>query len=222
MKKFTLITFFLTFAAVVFATNSRQPKVAIMHYANESSMQAMSVRTVPAVVNGSTIDLTSSIDYAQANYYVTAQVARYQFVFQNYDTETPTITLDAPAKSKTSIKGSYNVDLAYSQLVDAEGTQLTLTNAVCELTYVGLNVDLDPEYAVNVVVTASNGNQYTYNDTIAIYAYDDQLEPIILDESTPTSLLQFRTKGSINKTILNGQLYILRDGKMYNAQGGEL
>lgn len=90
----------------------------------------------------------------------------------------------------------------------------------------------DGIYAYNAQVTlTATANEGYYFDK---WSDDTKVNPYVFNitddvtieamfTSTPTDLNRVSAKGnSAVKTMTNGQLHILRDGKTYNAQGGEL
>jgi len=76
----------------------------------------------------------------------------------------------------------------------------------------GLEAGVDYTYVITI---ADDQGQ-----TIPSYCYSDQFRT---KNSVVTSVLSIQSANQLNgKFIRNGQLYILRDGKTYNAQGGEV
>lgn len=89
------------------------------------------------------------------------------------------------------------------------------------------NIDIDmPMYADNYVLyDALTGRTYELNESISIYSeagtYNSRLElrPV---KRVVTAISNTTNETITRKVMLNGQLYLLRDSKIYNIQGQEV
>jgi len=183
------------------------------------------------MLQAETIQLDSDIDYVQANYSVVGGVAHYTFLITNYDNDVPAMRLQTNAASKTAIWGTYQPDVTFSKVTlagDPDNIDLTVTSASLTVTFVSKDLFGDCTYTIHAEAVASDGNTYTYDGTQIVYAFDadNDFEAIELTEGEGPITTGFRAinvdKTSVKKIIRNGQVLILRDGKTYNAQGGEL
>jgi hypothetical protein len=181
---------------------------------------------------GTTIDLTDAqfgITDVEAYYYELGGKAYYSFSIYNWDEDLPELRVEYETSSKTKIAGQHTVDLSVSFLMLAGETQLAFSQASFQLSYVDKNEEGDLMYAIQFSGLASDGNTYVYNTTMTVYAYDQDHEdlegyplPIILTDDEMMAIDNTTVDTKAIKTIVNGQLFILKGDKTYNALGAEI
>lgn len=100
----------------------------------------------------------------------------------------PEVYVSVPAKSKTALNGTYEVWYGgyWKSAKDSVETDEEATEALGTLTI--QNVDAAGNYKVTLSFTAADGNTYTVDETLEVWAFDyDNYEEITLSEggSTP-------------------------------------
>ena len=156
-------------------------------------------------------------------------------LYVNYDSDTKTLTYPevyvwVPAKSKTALNGTYEVWYGgyWKSAKDSVETDEDATEAVGTLTI--QNVDAAGNYKVTLLFTATDGNTYTVNDTIEVWAYDydNNYAEITLDEggSAPAGDAIYQidfttdmTGWNIDNKDLGGLDYVWKQDTRYGMKG---
>ena len=139
----------------------------------------------------------SGLQYCDAYYWTYedeesgSSIALYDFdLYVDYDSDTeiltyPEVYVQVPANSKTALNGTYEVWYAgyWKSAKDSVESDEYATDAVGTITF--KNVDSEGNYQVSLSFTATDGNTYTVNDTIEVWAfdYDNDYADITLNES---------------------------------------
>ena len=95
----------------------------------------------------------------------------------------PEVYVQVPANSKTALNGTYEVWYAgyWKSANDSVESDLNATEAVGSITF--KNVDSEGNYEVTLSFTAADGNTYTANETVEVWAFDyDNDKEITLNE----------------------------------------
>ena len=95
----------------------------------------------------------------------------------------PEVYVQVPANSKTALNGTYEVWYAgyWKSANDSVESDLNATEAVGSITF--KNVDSEGNYEVTISFTAADGNTYTVNETVEVWAFDyDNYTEITLNE----------------------------------------
>ena len=139
----------------------------------------------------------SGLQYCEAYYWTYedeesgSSIALYDFdLYVDYDSETeiltyPEVYVEVPASSKTALNGTYEVWYAgyWKSAKDSVESDLNATEAVGSITF--KNVDSEGNYEVTLSFTAADGNTYTANETVEVWAFDvdNDYADITLNES---------------------------------------
>ena len=174
---------------------------------------------------GSTEVKVSGLVYADAYYYEYDGVGYYDLDMykdidpENYEYTYPEVYVSIPAKSKTALNGTYEVWYAgyWSSANDSieidEETYGTITIE---------NVDNESNYSIQGSFVGTDGKTYIFNDVMNVWAFDyDNYEEIVLNENGNTAVLDTPNKpnSTTNKILRNGQLFIIRNGRIYTVLG---
>ena len=137
----------------------------------------------------------SGLQYCDAYYWTYedeesgSSIALYDFdLYVDYDYDNgsyvyPEVYVQVPANSKTALNGTYEVWYAgyWKSANDSVESDLNATEAVGSITF--KNVDSEGNYEVTLSFTAADGNTYTMNETIEVWAFDyDNYTEITLNE----------------------------------------
>lgn len=181
----------------------------------------------------------SGLQYCDA-YYSTYEfedgstMAFYDFdLYVDYDDNGyvyPEVYVSVPAKSKTALNGTYEVWYGgyWKSAKDSVETDEDATEALGTLTI--QNVDAAGNYKVTLSFTATDGNTYTVNDTVEVWAYDydNDYADITLSEggSAPTGdaiyQIDFKTDitgWTIDDKDLGGLDYVWKQDDRYGMKG---
>lgn len=181
----------------------------------------------------------SGLQYCDAYYWTDededgSTMAFYDFdLYVDYDNDTKTLTypevyVQVPANSKTALNGTYEVWYAgyWKSAKDSVESDVYATEAVGSITF--KNVDSEGNYQVSLSFTATDGNTYTVNDTIEVWAFDyDNYTEITLTEggSAPAGdaiyQIDFTTdiKGwTIDDKDLGGLTYVWKQDDRYGMK----
>ena len=142
----------------------------------------------------------SGLQYCDAYYWTYedeesgSSIALYDFdLYVDYDYDNgsyvyPEVYVQVPANSKTALNGTYEVWYAgyWKSTKDSVESDVYATDAVGSITF--KNVDSEGNYQVSLSFTATDGNTYTVNDTIEVWAFDvdNDYADITLNESGST------------------------------------
>lgn len=173
----------------------------------------------------------TGLQYADAYYYTDEKGNAYwDFdLYADYDSETfeliyPELYLmvDA-AKSRTAINGTYGLYWAgvWTSKNDSVVSEEDATTGSLTIK----NIGNDGVYSFKGSFVAINGKTYTFDQEVELMAYDDDAgEDIILSEEetedpdvSGVEDVIWNTK--MVKVIKNGQMYIIREEKVYNLLG---
>ena len=182
----------------------------------------------------------SGLQYCDAYYWTYedeesgSSIALYDFdLYVDYDSDTeiltyPEVYVQVPANSKTALNGTYEVWYAgyWKSAKDSVESDEYATDAVGTITF--KNVDSEGNYQVSLSFTATDGNTYTVNDTIEVWAFDyDNYTEITLTEggSAPAGdaiyQIDFTTdiKGwTIDDKDLGGLTYVWKQDDRYGMK----
>ena len=176
----------------------------------------------------------TGLQYADAYYYTDEEgIAYWDFdLYVYYDVETygliyPELYLmvDA-AKSKTAINGTYGLYWA-GLWTSANDSVMSEENATTGSLTIK-NVGNDGIYSFKGSFVATNGKTYTFDQEVELMAYDDDAgEEIILSEEgtdTPdvSGVEDVIWNSKMVKVIKDGQMYIIREEKVYNLLGAQV
>ena len=174
---------------------------------------------------GSTEVKVSGLVYADAYYYEYDGVGYYDLDMykdidpENYEYTYPEVYVSIPAKSKTALNGTYEVWYAgyWSSANDSiEIDDETYGTITIE------NVDNESNYSIQGSFVGTDGKTYIFNDVMNVWAFDyDNYEEIVLNENGNTAVLDTPNKpnSTTNKILRNGQLFIIRNGRIYTVLG---
>ena len=180
-----------------------------------------------------------AIDDIEAYYYTSGGQTYYSVSIWNYDSELPEFRIEVKATDKTHIQGLHETDLEFCFLDLDESTHLTVSKVVFWLKYTGKNIDGDSEYDIIAMADASDGKVYLYRGNMPVYAYDrdngdaiiplqdaldaEIVEPDIEDHGPATGINDVQgDEVQCTKVLRDGQIFIKRNGKLYNMNGIEL
>lgn len=173
----------------------------------------------------------TGLQYADAYYYTNETGnAFWDFdLYVDYDVETyeliyPELYLmvDA-AKSKTAINGTYG--LYWAGVWTSANDSVVSEEDAKTGSLIIKNVGNDGIYSFKGSFVATNGKTYTFDQEVEVWAYDyDNDEEIILSEvgtDTPdvSGVEDVICNTKMVKVIKNGQMYIIREEKVYNLLG---
>ena len=136
----------------------------------------------------------SGLQYCDAIYWTYeledgSTMAFYDFdLYVDYDNDNgsyvyPEVYVQVPANSKTALNGTYEVWYAgyWKSAKDSVESDLNATEAVGSITF--KNVDSEGNYEVTLSFTDADGNTYTVNETVEVWAFDyDNYTEITLNE----------------------------------------
>lgn len=136
----------------------------------------------------------SGLQYCDAIYWTYeledgSTMAFYDFdLYVDYDYDNgsyvyPEVYVQVPANSKTALNGTYEVWYAgyWKSANDSVESDLNATEAVGSITF--KNVDSEGNYEVTLSFTDADGNTYTVNETVEVWAFDyDNYTEITLNE----------------------------------------
>ena len=176
----------------------------------------------------------TGLQYADAYYYTDEEgIAYWDFdLYVDVDAETYEVTypelylmVDA-AKSKTAINGTYGLYWAgvWTSANDSVVSEEDATTGSLTIK----NVGNDGIYSFKGSFVATNGKIYTFDQEVEVWAYDyDNDEEIILSEvgtDTPdvSGVEDVIWNTKMVKVIKNGQMYIIREEKVYNLLGAQV
>ena len=174
---------------------------------------------------GSSEVKVSGLVYADAYYYEYDGVGYYDLDMykdidlENYEYTYPEVYVSIPAKSKTALNGTYEVWYAgyWSSANDSiEIDDKTYGTITIE------NVDNESNYSIQGSFVGTDGKTYIFNDVMNVWAFDyDNYEEIVLNENGNTAVLDTPNKpnSTTNKILRNGQLFIIRNGRIYTVLG---
>lgn len=176
----------------------------------------------------------TGLQYADAYYYTDEEgIAYWDFdLYVDWDAETDELTypelylmVDA-AKSKTAINGTYGLYWAVVWTSENDSVMSEENATTGSLTI--KNVGNDGIYSFKGSFVATNGKIYTFDQEVEVWAYDyDNDEEIILSEvgtDTPdvSGVEDVICNTKMVKVIKNGQMYIIREKKVYNVLGAQV
>lgn len=163
-----------------------------------------------------------------------SSIALYDFdlyVDYNLDTEIltyPEVYVQVPANSKTALNGTYEVWYAgyWKSAKDSVESDVYATEAVGSITF--KNVDSEGNYQVSLSFTATDGNTYTVDDTVNVWALDyDNYTEITLTEggSAPAGDAIYQidfttdiTGWTIDDKDLGGLTYVWKQDESYGMK----
>ena len=177
----------------------------------------------------------TGLQYADAYYYTDeAGNAYWDFdLYVDWDAETYELTypelylmVDA-AKSKTAINGTYGLYWAVVWTSENDSVMSEEDATTGSLTI--KNVGNDGVYSFKGSFVATNGKTYTFDQEVELMAYDDDdngEEIILSEEGTDTpdvsGVEDVICNTKMVKVIKNGQMYIIREKKVYNLLGAQV
>ena len=176
----------------------------------------------------------TGLQYADAYYYTDEEgIAYWDFdLYVDWDAETDELTypelylmVDA-AKSKTAINGTYRLYWAVVWTSENDSVMSEENATTGSLTI--KNVGNDGIYSFKGSFVATNGKIYTFDQEVEVWAYDyDNDEEIILSEEgtdTPdvSGVEDVIWNSKMVKVIKDGQMYIIREEKVYNLLGAQV
>ena len=190
--------------------------------------------SVPGIKSPTSIELLNvdtnvvnvkGLVYADAYYYVEDGVAYFDFdLYKEFDVDAYTYTYPevytvVEANSKTAINGTY--DMLYAGYWTTANDSIEIGDALGKLTI--QNVDTEGNYSFKGSFVGTDGKTYKFDQTVFVWAYDDDNEEEILLNENSTAVANIATDNvKVTKVIRKGQLLIQEGDKIYNILGVEM
>ena len=125
--------------------------------------------------------------------------------------ETFTATLDLQLEAETTYE--FQIVVKFGEEIRFYNTG-TMTRDNCT----GWNFDVAVSYGQNAKIAADMNGTYTFNITGNMATSEVSLS-VTYPDNQGSALEETTVSSELRKVMENGVLYIIRDGKMYNAQG---
>ena len=190
--------------------------------------------SVPGIKSPTSIELLNAdpnvvnvkgLVYADAYYYVEDGVAYFDFdLYKEFDVDAYTYTYPevytiVEANSKTAINGTY--DMLYAGYWTTANDSIEIGDALGKLTI--QNVDTEGNYSFKGSFVGTDGKTYKFDQTVFVWAYDDDNEEEIILNENSTAVANIATDNvKVTKVIRKGQLLIQEGDKIYNILGVEM
>ena len=190
--------------------------------------------SVPGIKSPTSIELLNvdtnvvnvkGLVYADAYYYVEDGVAYFDFdLYKEFDVDAYTYTYPevytiVEANSKTAINGTY--DMLYAGYWTTANDSIEIGDAFGKLTI--QNVDTEGNYSFKGSFVGTDGKTYKFDQTVFVWAYDDDNEEEIILNENSTAVANIATDNvKVTKVIRKGQLLIQEGDKIYNILGVEM
>ena len=190
--------------------------------------------SVPGIKSPTSIELLNvdtnvvnvkGLVYADAYYYVEDGVAYFDFdLYKEFDVDAYTYTYPevytvVEANSKTAINGTY--DMLYAGYWTTANDSIEIGDALGKLTI--QNVDTEGNYSFKGSFVGTDGKTYKFDQTVFVWAYDDDNEEEIILNENSTAVANIATDNvKVTKVIRKGQLLIQEGDKIYNILGVEM